>query len=157
MSYHKHNLYIDSGYVVEILPIFFIETHPSRIFIALKFVLSWRKLASTKWETCIFEVKRTTSHHIFRHTEEIPLRLDTDVHIVVQPKRAQRCGSENKHIVVTAAMLLIVMLQRWKWQRLDSSSDSDETRTCTLVWQRWQLTVESQHSQLSPLAHKCAQ
>ena len=71
----------------------------------------------------------------------IPQWLDTDVHSAVTVKMNS----------VVSAMLLIVMLQHWQWQCWDSNgSDRAKMTMCTIVWQRWQLTVLWQHC-----AHYC--
>ena len=72
-----------------------------------------------------------------------------------QRKWAQRCDNENEHSAVTA-MVRIVMLQRWQWQRWDISGyDTDVTAMFTLVWQRWQLTVLWQRWKLTALWQRC--
>ena len=51
----------------------------------------------------------------------------------VRHRCAQRCDNENEHSAVTA-MVRIVMLQRWQWQRWDISGyDTDVTAMFTLV------------------------
>ena len=50
------------------------------------------------------------------------------------------------------------MLQRWQWQRWDSSgNDNAEMTMCSLVWQRWQLTVLWQRCPVGTTfsAHRC--
>ena len=71
--------------------------------------------------------------HSRDYTGGILQRLDTDMHSAV------------------TAMVRIVMLQRWQWQRWNISGyDTDVTATFTLVWQRWQLTLLWQWC-----AHRC--
>ena len=82
----------------------------------------------------------------------------------VKHRCAQRCESKNEHSSVTA-MVRIVMLQHWQWQRWDISDyDTDTTAMFTFVWKRWQLTllwqrwqptVLCQRWQLTPLWQRC--
>ena len=77
----------------------------------------------------------------------------------VRHRCAQRCDNENEHSAATAKTSTTL----WQWkqaQSCDSSgSDSAEVTMCTLVWQRWQLTVLWQRCQfplLSPWCpHRC--
>ena len=71
---------------------------------------------------------------------------------------AQRCNSENKHSVVTA-MVLIVILERWQWQHWDSSgSAGTEITMCTLVRHCSDSTVSCNYTFLAiciSLSYQC--
>ena len=92
--------------------------------------------------------------------EMIATSINLGVHrrnpTVVRHRCAQRCNSENEHSAKTA-MMLIVMLQHWQWQRRNNSgSDSADITMYTLIWQWWQLTMLWQCCRLSLLSQSCA-
>ena len=98
------------------------------------------------------------------YTGGILQRLDTDVHNAVtaktstalwQRRRARHCDSENEHGAVTA-MVRIVMLQRWQWQRWDISGwhrcDSDVYISVTAMATDTTVTAVTTDSAVSAVA-----
>ena len=73
-----------------------------------------------------------------------PPRPDRDVNLLVNTGEILQKLDTDVHSAVTA-MVRIVMLQRWQWQRWDISGyDTVVTAMFTLVWQRCQLPLLSQ-------------
>ena len=119
-------------------------------------------VGSTVYETHFTNIKITSNclpffkiqtATVFFSRKQVICKQGSDVSPVCTGGIVQRLDTDL-HSAVTA-MVRIVMLQRWQWQRWDISGyDSDVTATFTLVWHRWQLTLLWQRWQPSVLCQR---